>query len=377
MDRTQDCGSCNVGSIPTGGTVFMNRPNKKISVCVVTEKSLRYTETFILRHAETFETRVYVLDQYLPRKKWFFPLLDYLKKKRFKEHLRKNSIDVVLAEFGPAGTYVMNVCKKLNVRLAVYFHGYDVTRKDVVQKYKKQYIKMFKMIKQIIVVSEDMRNDLIRLYKAPKDKIAVVPCSVDLTKTKYANQNLNEDIFLAVGRFIEKKSPSSTLIAFCRVFQKFPHARLIMIGQGKLLDECKKIVSDLHLEGAVEFKGICSHEEVLSLMSKARCFVQHSVTAKDGDKEGTPVGILEASASGLPVVSTSHAGIKQAVIHEKTGYLVEEGDIISMAEYMMKFVNNPDLASKFGKNGFDYVKSKYSTSVINKQLKQIIEDLAF
>jgi len=109
-----------------------------------------------------------------------------------------------------------------------------------------------------------------------------------------------------------------------------------------------------------------------------RCFVQHSVTSPDGDMEGTPNTILEAGSSGLPVVSTFHAGIKQAVIHEKTGYLVPEHDIEGMAAYMIKIAEDVQLASQLGTNEAAHIRENYDikdrintlTDIIYKAIKR-------
>ena len=129
----------------------------------------------------------------------------------------------------------------------------------------------------------------------------------------------------------------------------------------------------LGLSGAVELQGVRSQAEVATAMQHARAFVQHSITTHDGDSEGTPVAVLEAGASGLPVVSTQHAGIKDAVIHEKTGFLVEEGDIDGMAEQMTRLAKDPQLAAELGTAGREWVSSEYSMVISINRLWSFIE----
>ena len=85
------------------------------------------------------------------------------------------------------------------------------------------------------------------------------------------------------------------------------------------------------------------------------------------------MAVLEAGASGLPVVSTRHAGIKDAVIHEKTGFLVAEGDIHTMAEHMTRLTQDPQLAADLGKAGREWVSSEYSMEKSINRLWSIIE----
>src|SRR5262249_29879937 len=146
----------------------------------------------------------------------------------------------------------------------------------------------------------------------------------------------------------EKKAPHITLTAFSQVHRRYPDAQLRMVGEGPLLEACKGLVVQLGITGAVTFLGAQPHAVVQAEMRAARCFVQHSVEAPSGDCEGTPLGILEAGASGLPVVGTRHAGIPDVVIEGETGLLVNEYDVAGMAEAMTKLLEEPLLAGRMG-----------------------------
>ena len=121
-----------------------------------------------------------------------------------------------------------------------------------------------------------------------------------------------------------------------------------MIGDGPLLEACKQLARALGIAGQVLFPGPRSHSDVARTMRRARAFVQHSLRTTYGDSEGTPVAVLEAAASGLPVVATRHAGITDIVLDEKTGFLGDEGDIERMANCMIQLVKNPALAEQLG-----------------------------
>jgi glycosyltransferase involved in cell wall biosynthesis len=171
---------------------------------------------------------------------------------------------------------------------------------------------------------------------------------VDCSAFGGANPATAPATFLSVGRFTAKKAPDLTLRAFARVRQKVPGAQLRMVGFGPLLEPCRKLAGELGLDGAVTFLGACPPPVIQGEMRRARCFVQHSIVAPDGDSEGTPVSILEAGASGLPVVSTRHAGIPDVVLDGVTGLLVEEGDVEGMACALVRLALDPDLAARLG-----------------------------
>ena len=248
---------------------------------------------------------------------------------------------MVLANYGLSGAHLAPICKDLNIPLLVIFHGHDATDKKLLSQYTVKYKTLFGIAASIIVVSQDMRTRIIKMGADP-DKIAVVPCGVNVSKFKPA-EVAKEKLFLAVGRFVAKKGPLYTIQAFHEVLKKYPDAKLVMVGGHKgLHGKCAQLVESLGMQHAVLFPGVLNQDQIREYMGKAMAFVQHSVTAPNGDMEGTPVSILEASASGLPVVSTLHGGIKDAIVHEKTGFLVEEGDVQGMANYMMKILENPE-----------------------------------
>src|SRR5690606_30735820 len=236
-----------------------------------------------------------------------------------KKYLRDNKIDVVLDNYGSSASHFVPVCKSLDIPLLPIFHGHDATNKKYLTKYKDKYQKLFDYASFIIVVSEEMKRGLVR-NGAPENKIRVIACGVTISKFRAKSQFISEPRFIAVGRFTHKKGPLYTLRAFYKVLQLHPTARLTMVGkkEGAFYDECEKLVEELKMEKAVLFTGILNQDQIADLMQQSLAFVQHSVTASNGDMEGTPVSVLEAAASALPVISTMHGGIKEAVIHGET-----------------------------------------------------------
>jgi glycosyltransferase involved in cell wall biosynthesis len=96
-------------------------------------------------------------------------------------------------------------------------------------------------------------------------------------------------------------------------------------------------------------------------MRRAEIFIQHSITDNEtGDEEGCPVAVLEAMSHNMPVVSTWHAGIPEAVVDGATGYLVEEGDSIAMAERIVALVKNPVLRHQLGISAWERAREQFS-----------------
>jgi len=291
--------------------------------------------------------------------------------KSFANYLKNNQIGTVLAEYGITGVNILNACKSTNTKLVVHFHGFDAFHYDIVRKYKDRYFEMFEYAKAIVVVSEDMKNQLVSLG-APPVKIFNVTCGIDIQKFYYSKPYNLSPVFIAVGRFALKKAPQITIRAFSRVLSEVPDAYLVMVGDGSLLKECRKLADELDINNNITFKGVLKPDEIIACLKKSSCFVQHSVRSTDGDSEGLPVSILEAAACGLPIISTFHAGIKEAVRHGVSGYLTNEGDEIQMANYMIELAKNPELAYKMGLKGRELVAGNYNSEKQIKELKDII-----
>ena len=278
----------------------------------------------------------------------------------------------VLAHYGPTGVIVDEPCRRAGIPLIVHFHGYDASQRQTLLEHKDTYPVMFRYASGIVAVSRAMRKRLIELG-APPDKVFLNPCGVDCSAFCGSDPSSSPPSFMAVGRFVEKKAPHLTILAFAEVHRSCPEARLRMIGFGPLLDSCVQLAQGLGIAQAVEFLGSCPPHVVQQEMRRARCFVQHSVVAPDGDSEGTPVAILEAGASGLPVVSTRHAGIPDVVIEGMTGFLVEEGDVPGMARGMLELVKNPGLARELGRAARERIESEFALPKRIDQLRSIID----
>jgi colanic acid/amylovoran biosynthesis glycosyltransferase len=281
-------------------------------------------------------------------------------------------VTAVLAEFGSTGVDVMEACYGAGVPLVVRFGGADAYAETPKwRNYRRFYLPLFAIASAVVAVSRDMLRQLALLGCSP-DKLRYCPSGASLSLFDGAAPSLAPPIFVAVGRFVDKKAPYLTLLAFRTVLQACPEAKLIMAGNGYLLDACGRLAKALQIAHAVDFRGACSHEDVAALMRTARCFVQHSVRTNDGDSEGTPNSVIEASAAGLPVIATRHAGIPDVVIDGETGWLVNEGDVDGMAAHMLRMARDPQAAQRIGERARERIGHEFTLEKSIEALWEII-----
>lgn len=365
-----------------------------MNLCITRSNKYSYSETFIDNQIRELQPKILLWEGWypsiLPTQESFlpfpfnfigirgtlrnlFPLFYHKIYTRFlASYLKKNKIDTLLANYGPMGVALSDACERANVKLYVHFHGFDAAEYKTLENYKEKYKILFQKATGIIVVSNDMKTQLLSLGANPAT-IYLNPYGVEIDKFFGAKPENKSPIFISVGRFTPKKAPLYTIKAFEKVLKIEPNSKLIMIGEGELWEDAKRLVNELKLSENIEFKGKKSPQEIAEYLREARIFVQHSLRAKSGDSEGTPNTILEASATGLPIVSTRHAGIKDAVIHGETGFLVEEGDWESMADYMIQLAQDPQLAGKMGRAARKHIEENYEMSKRVQTLREILE----
>ena len=298
---------------------------------------------------------------------------DYFQKKALQKYFADHKVKAVLAEYGTTGVLVMDVCEKMGIPLIVHFYGFDAYRHELLARMREQYRELFRKSAAIVAVSLDMLKKLESLG-APAEKLHYNPCGVDVNLFTRTVPSKNPLVFLSAGRFVEKKAPYLTLLAFQKVLEQVESSSLVMVGDGELLDVCKNISRSLKLDDHVQFIGACDHLKLAQLMQSARGFVQHSIVPSSGDSEGTPVAILEACASGLPVISTRHGGIPEVIENNKNGFLVEEGDIEKMAEYMIWIAKNPEKADEIGNHARQNMEENFNMQLRIANLTKIIQN---
>lgn len=357
---------------PASGSTSSRPAAASLPVLVAAPHRDIRSETFIRAHIELLPTRVHVLsglplrmddrgrDLLFPQSLFGRAMQEFRKRRGITveqqqavvltRHMSRLGVKVVLAEYGQTAAEMVAACKRSGIPLVAHFHGYDAYRKDMLAANADGYRLLFRSAARVVAVSDHMVEQLRRLG-CPAERIVVIRCGVAPTFRVEADPASNPPHFVSVGRFTDKKAPHLTLLAFEQVLAECPDASLAMIGDGPLLGACRSLVEARGLQHAVQLTGVLPPEEISRRMQRARGFLQHSITACDGDSEGTPVAVQEASLAGLPVVATRHGGISEVIEHERTGLLVEEKDVKGFAAAIARLAANPALATRLGTAG--------------------------
>ncbi len=337
-----------------------------------------YSETFVQAHKNYLKGKVFYyygtkgrvkleghdlslskfsLLRYRVLRKFYNYSFSFINNKTVLHSLKEKAIDVILVEYGTHAFNLIEILKSCGLPIVVHFHGYDASKDETLKKCNN-YKEVFAFTKKVIAVSKVMEQQLLNLG-CPREKL-VYNANGSQPEFEFLTLQFSKKQFVGVGRFADKKAPYYTILAFNEVLKKHPDAKLLLAGDGVLLNTCMNLVEYLNISNQVEFLGIIKPEQFQKILCESLAFVQHSITALNGDKEGMPIAVLEASSAGLPVISTKHAGIIDVIIDGKTGYLSNEHDVSSMTKFMLQFLDDVNLAKQMGAAGRKYIAEHFS-----------------
>lgn len=290
--------------------------------------------------------------------------------RRFSKILDRHKPDVVLFEFGTNGVIYGDACRRMSVPFVIHFHGYDVAKAWTDNSYKKMLLKVCEDAATLIANSNSTRSRLIEIG-LPAAKIVVKYMGVTVLDNT-APLPLSDELLIAhVANFFEVKGPIQTLKAFQWAQRKGLHGRLIMVGDGPLLEICQKFVVVERMLN-VEMRGTVTNEGALQLIRESHLLTQHSRKANDSSIEGFGLAIAESMAQGRGTVVTRHGAFPELVVEGETGLMIEEGDWENQGEAFLRLQNDRFLLKRLGENGHKRAKELFSEEKECKELRRIL-----
>ncbi len=258
--------------------------------------------------------------------------------------LEKRGADLMHIYFGHTGVHLLPFVEVWNKPCIVSFHGADVASKADIVDYERKLRRMFEVVPLVLARSQSLADRLVQLG-CPPEKLRINRTGVPLNDFPFVEREPPPEgrwRLLQACRLISKKGVSTSIRAFAILQRQFPKAKLTIAGKGPLQPRLEALATQLGVSDKVRFCGFLSQNELFDLYASAHLFLHPSETSSDQDQEGVPNAILEAMATGLPVVATRHGGIPEAVQHGRTGLLVEEGDFVSLADAIASVLRSPD-----------------------------------
>lgn len=216
----------------------------------------------------------------------------------------------------------------------------------------------------------------VHVKAVPQDKILFIPNSVD-TRRFYPDQSVrngvrtslgieNQFCWLAIGRLELQKDYPTMLSAFSILVNQYPDTQLLICGTGSLQNDIEELVYSLQLERNVKLLGV--RKDIPQLMNAVDGYVMSSAW------EGMPIVLLEASATGLPIVSTDVGGNPEVVIHGQNGFLVQPHNDRALASQMVKLMTlTPTQYKNMSQSGVNLILNNHQLNKLSNQWNDLYE----
>ena len=295
--------------------------------------------------------------------------------------LRKSESLSVFCQYGTYAVGFMEVWRKLDIPLFIHFHGYDATfdlrleNDPGKRRHPTDYLDNIKELsrKAMFIVNSRFTQKLLLDAGIATDRIFIKYFGIPVSEKGHKRGTTSDIQILHLGRLVDFKSPDRTIQAFEIAKSKGLNGRLILAGDGALRTTCEILRLRSPYRSSIHIIGNVNLDKVKQLFAESDIFTQHNIQGEiTRQSECFGVSILEAMATGLPVVGTRHGGVVDSVVDGETGILNEPGDVEAQADAFLELARNPELRQKMGDAGRSRVATHFSPQQEAERLREIM-----
>ncbi|MEM8805221.1 MAG: glycosyltransferase [Cyanobacteria bacterium P01_G01_bin.38] len=285
--------------------------------------------------------------------------------------LDHHKYDIVHCHFGPNGIQSLPIRQLglLQGKLVTTFHALGLT-KYIQSEGSQIYESLFREGDLFLPISHYWKDYLIKLG-CEEHKLKVHRMGINCDRFKFVPRRLQAKApvrLVSVCRLVEKKGIEYAIRAVAEVANTQAAVEYRIIGDGPLKESLESLIKELGVSHYIKILGWQEQNQIIQQLEQSHILLAPSVTAKDGDQEGIPVAIMEAMATGMPVVSTFHSGIPELIEDGVTGFLVPERSIDKLSDRIKALINNPQMWEVMGAKGREHIQTKYDTEMLNSEL---------
>jgi len=290
--------------------------------------------------------------------------------------LERRPADLMHVYFGHTGVHLLPFIKSWEHPTVVSFHGMDIQPRPHQAGYDDMMRELLQVTPLVLARSRSL-FDALENWGCPREKLRLNRTGIPLDAFPYVERTIPEDgrwVFVQACRLIAKKGLRTALEAFAQFRGFNPNARFIIAGDGPLRDELRESAMKLGVSDAVELRGFLDQAALAKLYAEAHVFVHPSEMTSDQNQEGVPNSMLEAMATGLPVLATYHGGIPEAVADGVSGLLCSERDPSGLMQAMFRFTEHPEHLEEMGRQAARSVREDFSQEKAIQKLEEIYDE---
>ncbi len=284
--------------------------------------------------------------------------------------LARHDPAVVHAHFGVNAMDASALARRFDIPMVVTFHGMDIA---VVRgrRHDRHRRKVFDRATRVIAVSEFIAGK-VRAAGCPEEKLVVHHIGVDTDRFAPGPEDaVVPGRILFVGRMVPKKGLDHLLRAMPAVQAAVPGAELVIVGDGPLRESMEVIAREHDVR--CRFVGVQAPEEVMEWLRSAAVMAAPSVVAGDGNAEGLPMTIMEAQATGVPVVAYPSGGSADGVEDGRSGFVVPPRDEPGLAEALITVLEDDALRRRFSAAARDFALREFDLGLQTRRLEGIYD----
>ncbi|MEO8295616.1 MAG: glycosyltransferase [Gemmatimonadota bacterium] len=283
--------------------------------------------------------------------------------------------DIIHGGFGEQGVKALRMQRVGAIQgpIVTAFQGADLTK--YTRKRPGVYDRLFQQGDMFLPVSQFFADRLAHMG-CPTERTTVLRTGINLDLFSFTPRQHSANIRLvSVGRLAEKKAIHDALQVVANLRRLNLNVSYDIIGDGHLRSFLERRAEDLGIHGIVRFLGAAAQDTLPHLLSRCHILITPSVTAPNGDQEGIPNVLKEAMASGLPVVSTRHAGIPELIEHGKTGLLAPERDPDALTALVRTLYEHPEMWGPMTQAARNTIATDYDIEKQNDRLVEIYREV--
>lgn len=297
--------------------------------------------------------------------------------------LRKERPDIVHTHTAKAGTLGRIAARLAGVPVVIHtFHGHVLSG-----YFSPMKTRFFTLIERwlarwsdvIINVSEKCREDLLSVGIGNDKKMITIPLGLELDRFQQQvpalagrfreRLGIPEDVPVVshVARMVPIKRHDVFLRAIRRVWDQFPEARFVLVGDGEMRPQLERLAEELDLDDRLVWAGFVREQELI--------YADTDLLVLTSDNEGLPVAVIEALASGRPVISTRVGGVPELIDEGETGYIVPPGNPEALADALVDALSDMDRLRRMGQKGQQKTLEKYNSHRLVHDIDRLYQSL--
>jgi colanic acid/amylovoran biosynthesis glycosyltransferase len=302
-------------------------------------------------------------------------LLLFPKAAHYARIMRSQGIDHIHVHFAWVQQIMAVVVSRLiGVSNSVTLHAFDLyTQNPAIVRGQLE------AATRLITISDFNRDFIASLCpEIARDDVALVRLSLDMDEFQPGDRGDGTGTcqLLSVGRLVAKKGYEYLIEACALLSQRGLDVHCSIVGEGPRAEKLEALVADLGLESDVTFTGALAAADVRRLYQQSDLFALACVVVDSGDRDGMPTVLIEAMATGMPVVSTPVTGIPELVTDGENGFLVPQRDVPALAKALETLMQNKDLRTRMGRKARERVASEFDSRRTALQLANVFREAA-